>query len=576
MASRSPLLILTPTAACIAASLCLLGTGCRNDGPDKRESNGESSPTNPPWFAEVARSAGLVFDHRSGHEERYLFPEIMGGGGALFDMDGDGDLDVYLVQSGSLVRKDAPRAGNRLFRNNGDGAFEDVTDGSGADDRGYGMGVAAGDYDNDGDVDLYVTNVGPDVLLRNDGSGRFTDVTRAAGLGDPSWGCSAGFVDYDADGDLDLFLVNYVNWSSGNELDCYNRQGMKDYCMPNNYNATARDTLYRNNGDGTFTDVTTAAGLDTAFGYGLGVTYGDFNADGRLDIFVANDSVMNQLWINQGDGTFVDEAMFRGCAIDESGMAKAGMGIHAGDVDDDGDLDVLVVNLLDQADTFYRNEGDYFADQTAAWGLGLASRPFTRFGVGLVDFDNDGYLDVYQANGGVTMSAESPTDDPFAQENLLFRGAPGGRLKEARPRGGTSERLIHTSRAAAFGDIDNDGGVDILVVNRDGPAYLLKNVVKDRGNWIRFRVIEEHGRDALGATVTLTLGGRTIRREVQSTYSYLAANDPRVHVGLAEREMVGAVDVRWLDGVRESFGDFEAGQTVVLERGKGASRQAGG
>ncbi len=572
MAARSPLLILTPTTAWIAASLCLLGAGCSKNPPDKRESNGESSQTNAPWFAEVARSAGLVFDHHSGHEERYLFPEIIGGGAALFDMDGDGDLDAYLVQSGSLVREDAPGTGNRLFRNNGDGSFEDVTDGSGAEDRGYGMGVAIGDYDNDGDVDLYVTNVGPDVLLRNDGNGRFTDVTLDAALGNPSWGCSAGFIDYDADGDLDLFLVNYVNWSSETELDCYNSHGMNDYCLPNNYNAAARDTLYRNNGDGSFSDVTAEAGFDAVFGYGLGVAYGDFNADGHLDIFVANDSVENQLWINQGDGTFVDEAMFRGCALDESGMAKAGMGIHAGDVDDDGDLDVLVVNLLDQADTFYRNEGDYFEDQTAAWGLGLASRPFTRFGVGLVDFDNDGYLDVYQANGGVTMSVESPTDDPFAQENLLLRGERGGRLTETQPRGGTSQRLIHTSRAAAFGDIDNDGGVDILVVNRDGPAYLLKNVVKDRGNWIRFRITEEHGRDALGATVTLTLGERTIRREVQSTYSYLAANDPRVHVGLAEHQMVGDVEVRWLDGVTETFGDFDAGQTVVLERGKGASR----
>ncbi len=576
MTSKPPFLILTPTAAWVAASLCLLGTGCGDDRPDKRESTGESKRTNAPWFTETARSAGLVFELRSGHAERYLFPEIVGGGGALFDMDGDGDLDAYLVQSGSLAPKGAPPAANRLFRNNGDGGFEDVTDGSGADDRGYGMGVAAGDYDNDGDIDLYVTNVGPNVLLQNDGAGRFTDVTRAAGVGDPRWGCSAGFVDYDADGDLDLFIVNYVNWSAENELDCYNRHGTKDYCMPNNYNATARDTLYRNNGDGTFSDVSTAAGLDAAFGYGLGVTYGDFNADGRLDIFVANDSVMNQLWINQGDGAFVDEALFRGCALDESGMAKAGMGIHAADVDDDGDLDVLVVNLLDQADTFYRNEGDYFSDQTADWGLGLASRPFTRFGVGLVDFDNDGYLDVYQANGGVTMSAESPTDDPFAQENLLLRGGRSGRLEEVRPRGGTTETLIHTSRAAAFGDIDNDGGVDILVVNRDGPAYLLKNVVKDSGNWIRFRVIEEHGRDALGAKLMLSLGDRRIRRDVLSTYSYLASNDPRVHVGLGEHGRVAKVEVRWLDGVTESFGDFDAGKTVVLERGKGPRRRPGG
>ena len=569
MALRSLSLITISKSTCIVALLCLLVIGCGKEQPDNLQSNRETTKTNEPWFEEVARSAGLIFDHRSGHENRYLFPEISCGGGALFDMDGDGDLDVYLVQSGSLTSKENPRSGNQLFRNKGDGTFEDVTDGSGAEDRGYGMGVATGDYDNDGDVDLYVTNVGPDVLLRNDGKGGFTDVTQIAGLGNSSWGSSVGFIDYDADGDLDLFIVNYLNWSSENELDCYNLHGLEDYCSPVNYNAAARDTLYRNNGDGTFTDVTTAAGFDAAFGYGLGVAFGDFNSDGHLDIFVANDSVMNQLWINQGDGTFKDEAMFRGCALDEGGMAKAGMGIHASDVDDDGDLDVLVVNLLDQADSFYRNEGEYFADQTAAWGMGLASRPFTRFGVGLVDFDNNGFLDVYQANGGVEMSSESLTDDPFAQENMLFRGAENGRFSEVLPRGGTSNQSIHTSRAAVFGDVNNDGAIDILVVNRDGPAYLLKNVVKNRGNWIRFRVIQEHGRDALGATVTLKLGSRNIRREVQSTYSYLAANDPRVHFGLGDQDKVSSVKVHWLDGTTESFGNFEAGQTVVLERGKG-------
>ena len=571
MALRSLSLITISKNTCVVPLLCVLVIGCNKDQPDFSESNQQSTKTSEPWFDEIAKSAGLVFDHSSGHKKRFLFPEVIGGGAALFDMDGDGDLDAYIVQSGSLTSKNNPRNGNRLFRNNGEGTFEDVTDGSGAEDRGYGMGVATGDYDNDGDIDLYITNLGPDVLLANDGKGHFTDITQSAGLGNSSWGCSAGFFDYDADGDLDLFLVNYVNWSSENELDCYNLHGKSDYCMPTHYNAPARDTLYRNNGDGTFTDVTTAAGFDAAFGYGLGIAFGDFNADGHLDIFVANDAVMNQLWISQGDGTFIDEAMFRGCALDEGGMAKAGMGIHAEDVDDDGDLDVLVVNLLDQADSFYRNEGEYFADQTAAWGMGLASRPYTRFGVGLIDFDNDGYLDIYQANGGVAMSSESSTDDPFAQVNLLLQGAEDGRFNEVLPRGGTSKKLVHTSRAAVFGDVDNDGAIDILVVNRDGPAYLLKNITKDRGNWIRFRVIEEHGRDALGATVTLTLGNRTIRREVQSTYSYLAANDPRVHIGLGEREMVGAVKVHWLDGTTESFGNFEAGQTVLLERGKGSS-----
>lgn len=531
------------------------------------DSSGATTSSKPPWFEEGASRHGLSFTYQSGHKDRYYLPEIMGGGAALFDMEGDGDLDVYLIQAGDLLDPSGHRPGNRLFRNRGDGSFEDATKGSGTEVRGYGMGVTAGDYDNDGDTDLYVTNLGPNVLLRNDRGGRFTDVTAAAGVGDARWSTSAAFFDYDADGDLDLYVANYVNWSPAGERECYSLSGVPDYCAPKNYNAPSSDTLYRNDGGGAFTDVSRRAGLHAAFGNGLGVAPGDFDGDGRLDIFVANDGMPNQLWLNRGQGRFEDVAIIRGCAIDQDGKAKAGMGVHATDADDDGDLDLLIVNLDGEADSFYRNNGEYFSDDTAAVGLRVPSRPFTRFGMALLDFDNDGRLDLYEATGRVGRQSELYSSDPFAEPSLLLRGAPSGRFEEVEPRGGTAAPRAATSRAAAFGDLDNDGGLDIIVVNRDAPAYLLRNVVRTRGHWIAFRLVDEHGRDALGATVTLSAGGRRLRRDVAAAYSYLASNDPRVHVGLGSEARVADVKVRWVDGQVESFGELEADRIVTLARG---------
>jgi len=546
--------------------------GCGQPAPDTPASGPTPAGVNsahPPWFEEVAQQAGIDFTYESGHRQRLLFPEIMGGGAALFDMDGDGDLDAYLVQAGSLTADPRSRPGNRLYENVGQGRFRDISEGSGAGDRGYGMGVTAGDYDNDGDVDLYVTNFGPNTLLRNDGAGRFTDVSVAAGVGHDGWGVSTAFLDYDADGDLDLFVANYVNWSIGIEQDCYNNSGLIDYCLPTNYGAPAMDRLFRNDGDGTFTDVSIAAGMQSAFGNGLGVVCGDFDGDGRIDIFVANDTMMNQLWLNQGQGRFVDESLLRGCALDEHGMAKAGMGVAADDVDADGDLDLLVVNLEGQTDSFFRNEGGFFVDNTGDVGLATSSRRFTRFSVGLIDFDNDGALDLYQANGRVVKSSEPIIADPFAEPNAVYRGDGTGRLTEVSPRGGTAELLVATSRAAAFGDVDNDGGIDILVVNRDAPAYLLRNVVPDRGGWVRFRVLDERGRDALGATVRATVGRRRENHDVRSAYGYGASSDPRIHLGLGPAGRAEEVVVRWSDGRTESFGDYEPGRTFVLQRGSG-------
>jgi len=566
-------IIPTPSIAVVLLAGGAL-TGCDQSppGPNTSAGGGAAPAAGPAWFEEVAQERGLSWAHQTGHRRRHLMPEIACGGAALFDADGDGYLDVYLVQSGSLHAPPGSGPGNRFFRNRGDGTFEDATAASGAEDRGYGMGVACGDYDNDGDVDLYVTNFGPNVLFQNDGRGRFTDVTDEAGVGHPGWGSSAAFLDYDRDGDLDLFVCNYLNWSIATEIDCFNTMGGPDYCSPKNYNAPAMDVLYRNNGDGTFTDVTEAAGFAAAFGNGMGVVCGDFTGDGWIDIFVANDGTPDHLWVNLGDSGepgFREDGLAAGCAIDQDGVPKAGMGVTAADTDDDGDLDLLVCNLYGETDSFYRNDGAYFSDCTAIAGLGTVSRPFTRFGMAWHDFDNDGYLDLYQANGRVMHQSLRHGDDPFAEPNLLFRGSRGGSFKELRPRGGTAEPLVATSRAAAFGDIDNDGGVDVLIVNRDGRLHLLRNITPRRGHWIAFRLLEEHGRDAYGASLSLSIGNRRVTRDVRAAYSYLASNDPRIHVGLGESDRAEAVVVRWVDGVTETFGDFGADQIVTLRRSVG-------
>ena len=536
-----------PSAAC-ALALTVALAGC-------------STPPGPaPWFDEQAKSRGLDFRHRSGFSGRHLLPEIIGGGIALADFDGDGDLDVYFVQGGSVL--EPGDHGNQLYFNRGDGTFEAAPD-TGAANRGYGIGVAAGDYDNDGDVDIYVTNYGPNVLLRNDGSGAFQDVSEGAGVADDGFGTAATFFDLEPDGDLDLFVANYVEWHPAIERDCY-IDGFLTYCPPQNYGAPAPDRLYRNNGDGTFADATSALGLDAAFGNGLGAVAADFNRDGLADLFVANDMMVNQLWINTGAG-LIDEAPYRGVAVDEHGMAKAGMGVATGDVDADGDTDLLVVNLRGQTDSFFRNQGEWFEDATEAVGLSASSRRHTRFGVVLADFDNDGWLDLYRANGRVAPREPRPGEDEFAEPNMLYRGSAEG--FQERPLGGLATALAHTSRGLAVGDVDNDGGLDLVVTNRDAAPYLLLNRVPNRGNWVRFHVRLTSGRDAHGATVSATVGSRRLHRTVRTDGSYLAASDPRVHFGLGTENGVRDVRVRWPDGTVEAFGDFEGGRTFGLRKG---------
>lgn len=542
----------------------LLFAGCGGGGEEV--AGPEPAEAAAPWFTEEAALRGLDFVHVSGHEERFLFPELMGGGAALFDMDGDGDLDAFLVQSGSLVS--GTDANHRLFENDGEGQFTDVSERSGLSGPGYGMGVAVGDYDGDGDEDLYVTQVGANRLLRNDGGGRFEDVTREAGVGDTRWGTSAGFFDYDMDGDLDLFVTNYIDWSLETEQDCFDPTGQPDYCSPTTYSAPGRDTLFRNDG-GVFVDVTEAAGLAEIYGNGLGVVFGDYDADGDLDMFVANDQMADQLWRNEGDGTFVDVGEMVGVARDPMGGVRAGMGVDAADVDDDGDLDLLVVHLAREKDGFFRNRGSHFVEETTRVGIGLGTFRMTRFGVGFHDFDGDGHLDLFVANGRVNlMMAALDELDPYAEPNTLMRGTGRGTWEVVSPAGGTVMPRMATSRGAAFGDVNGDGAPDVVVVNRDGPADLFINCAPRSGRSLTLRLEDEEGALAQGARASLSLGDRRIRRDVKPAYSYCSASDSRLHFGLGEMAEVEAVEVTWPDGSTETFGPLPAG-AHVLRRGTG-------
>ncbi len=551
-----------------ALATTLLVLGCKRD-----DSSVAPSSAAAPWFEELAAERGLVFAHASGHAGPHWMPEIMGGGAALFDADGDGDLDAYLVQSGRLAPGPEARSAHALFENTGGGRFRSVD--PSPEGRGYGMGVAAGDVDEDGDPDLYVTHVGPNLLLLNQGALRFADATARAGVGHTNWSTSAAFFDAERDGDLDLFVANYLDWSFAGELPCLNALSQPDYCSPKNYKTPARSVFYVNQGSGRFADASASSGIAGKRGNGLGVAVGDLDQDGWLDVFVANDGTANHLWRNQGGLVFEESGLLCGCGVDTSGQEKAGMGVVLMDLDRDLDLDLLVCNLAGESDSLFLNEKGYYVDRTALTGIGPVSRPFTRFGVGAFDFDHDGELDLFEATGRV-QSATTPrllggkVGDVYAEENLLFRGLGPARFAELSPRGGVAEPLVSTSRAAAFGDVDGDGAIDVLVVNRDGPTHLLRNLAGGAGHWILLSVREVSGRDALGASVELALANGPVRREVQSAASYLTANDPRVHLGLGRETVVERATVRWVDGTREVFGPLAADQVHVLRRGSGS------
>ena len=564
----------------VAALLTASSAGCSNSpsAPGAvQTTNSGSTHDGPavPWFEEVASQANLNFRHTSGHAARFYIPEMETGGVGLLDFDNDGLLDIYCVNGGSLDPAVTNRTGNRLYRNVGNWRFEDVTDKAGvAGHDTYGMGCACGDYNEDGFVDIYVTGLARNILYRNNGDGTFTDVTDPAGVRSGSWGTSAAFFDYDGDGHLDLIVANYLKWSKEAELNCFSRGGLPDYCSPLNYKAPAMDTLFHNRGDGTFENVTVSAGLDKAYGNGLGVVCADFNRDGKPDIFVANDAMPNQLWVNQGNGKFIDEAIIRGCAVNRMGIAEAGMGIGAVDIFQRGQIDLFVTHLEAEGNRLWVNTNGIFTDWVTPKGAGATSLPYTAFGVVFADFDNDGELDVYVANGKVKHGQRQfDSEDPYAEPNTLLRGLGQGEFEDVSPTGGTLTPLIATSRGASVGDLDNDGALDVVVVNRDRPVHLLRNLVGGRGHWIMFNVLNRRRCYAINAVLRIDAGDKSWWRSVIPNQSYCSSNDPRVHCGLGPAQQVDRVTVWWPDGACETFGPFDANRLYGLGQGAGARCQ---
>ena len=521
-------------------------------------------------FTDIAAQSGLTRPVISGHARRadYVL-EAMSCGVALFDYDNDGWLDILLL-TGSRFGDPAPEASNRLYRNNRDGTFKDVTESAGLTRSGYFYGVTVGDYNNDGREDIFLTGWGQNLLYRNNGDGTFTDVTKAAGLWNtkPRFGSGCTFLDYDRDGRLDLFVSNYLTF----DLDTVPRAGRSNECNSQGVFCGPRGlpygfhSLYHNNGDGTFTDVTHTAGIDkTDGGYGLTVVSADFDNDGWPDIYVACDSTPSLFFHNNHDGTFTEQGLERGVALSDDGMEQAGMGVAVGDLRLDGRLDILKTHFAADTPALYLNDGKgTFCDATMQAGLAVETR-YVSWGVGSEDLDNDGYPDLFWVTGGIYPEEQ----EHYRTPRVLFRNLGNGKFEELKGLAGAAVEAAHSSRGCAFGDFDNDGDVDIVIVNHNEPPSLLRNDVTGGGHSIQVKLTgTQSNRSAIGARVTVRYAGKTQVREVMGQSSYLSVNDSRLHFGLGPASSVD-LEIRWPAGHVEKLASVAADQLVLITEGKG-------
>jgi hypothetical protein len=499
--------------------------------------------------------------------------ETMGSGAGIFDFDGDGRMDIYWINGGALPGYSGPPPRNQLYRNLGGLRFEEVTERAGLGGSGWMMGVTFGDYDNDGDSDVYVTAFGPNLLFRNDGDGTFTDVSAAAGVACPLWSASAAFGDYDRDGDLDLYVSNYVDFTLEGNKYCGNlRLQQRAYCHPDVYNGVP-PVLYRNNGDGTFSDVTKAAGVYRSDGKGLGVIWTDVDLDGDPDLYGANDSTINYLFRNNGDGSFEDVSLFSGAGYSEDGKAQAGMGVDSGDLDGDGRPELFVTNLDLETNTLYQNQGEAsFADVTYRAGLAEPSLLFVGFGTAFDDYDGDGWQDILVVNGHIIDNIHLFKDNvTYAQRGMVFRNLGGAKFAEVTGACGAINQ-VRVSRGLALGDLDDDGDRDLLISRNNDSASLLRNDGGNRNHWLRV-VLQgrRSNRDGFGARVTLLAGGRTQVRETRSASSYLSQSDPRPLFGLGPAQEVERLEVAWPSGVVDRLEKLPVDRTVTVIEGEAAS-----
>ena len=561
----------------VVALIAVASLSCRHSTPPA------ATEEMPPWFRDVSREVGIDFTHDPGPPpgERYFLPQIIGSGAALFDYDNDGRLDIYLVQNGGPDSK----AKNRLFHQEKDGTFTDVSKRSGLDVAGYGMGVAIGDVDNDGFPDVVLTEYGRIRLFHNNGDGTFTDITKQAGLDNPQWATSACFFDYNKDGWLDLVVTNYVEYDP--TTVCSQGGGKPEFCHPRAFPGSVT-RLFRNKGRSgksgvvTFVDVTLEAGLAKAPGPGLGVVAADFDGDGWPDILVANDAQPNRLWINQGNGTFLDEAAQRGLAYNGQGQTQGNMGIALGDVDGSGRIAVFITHLTEETNTLWIQKPlGLYRDVTAAAGLAGSRWRGTGFGAVLGDFDNDGALDLAVVNGRVSrvrakldanvVADLGPIWAAYAERNQLFTGVVKGQFADLSDRQPAFCGKAAIGRGLAVGDFNNDGGLDLLVTSVAGPARLFRNVVPNRGHWLLVRALDPVlKRDAYGAEVVVEAGGKRLHAWINPGTSYLVSNDPRAHFGLGSTKHVDAIEVYWPDDTAERFDGRAADQIVELRKGDGS------
>ena len=515
-------------------------------------------------FTAQTASAGIHFTHSNGATGKKYLPETMGAGGLFFDYDNDGNLDIFLVNSGSLLASEHDTATNALYKNSGDGTFTDVTQTANVGGRGYGMGCIAADYDNDGDTDLYLTHFRENQLYRNNGDGTFTDVTVHAGVGDARWSVSASFGDFDLDGRLDLYIANYLDYTLETAHDCY-MEGVHIYCSPHEYQGV-RDTLYRNNGDGTFTDVTQAAGV-TNQGKGLGVLFTDYNADGYPDIFVANDTVEDFLYRNNGDGTFTNVANNVGVAYNADGRITGSMGIANGDYDNDGKLDLFVTNFSLEVNSLFHNDGDGFYTMTT-FDAGLARPSFAVLGFGtqFLDCDNDGNLDLFVANGHVWDNVELVNPNLVAKQSCqLFHNNGDGGFDEISQEAGAFFSFRLFARGTAVGDYDNDGDADLLVTTCGGAPALLRNDATNHNHWLQIKLIgTRSNRDGISAKVRVQTENRTQVREVTCGGSYASDSTHILHFGLGDATTVQSVEVTWPSGLVQLLKNARIDETITI------------
>jgi enediyne biosynthesis protein E4 len=526
-------------------------------------------------LVDVARAAGISFQHdNAGSGEKYLI-ETMGAGCGWIDYDQDGLLDLYLVNSAATklyVPKQALRGA--LYHNNGDGTFSDVTAKAGVGAEGlFGMGVAVGDYNNDGFPDLLVLGYGRCILYRNNGDGTFTDVTDLAGVANlGKWASSAAWFDYDNDGQLDLTIANYVDWSPGQNFWCGDKgPGLRSYCHPDVYHGQT-PTLYHNNGDGTFTDVSVRSGLGLKPGNGLGVVTFDYDDDGWQDVFIANDHMPNFLFRNNRDGTFREVGYEAGVAVGVDGQFEAGMGVDAGDTLGSGRLGLIVTHLDQQLARLYQNLGDLsFEDATFRSKISYATFHMSGFGTRFMDYDNDGALDIFMANGHVLDNIERyHSGTRYAEPKMMFRNRGGGIFENVSERLGEDFLAARVSRGAAVGDFDNDGDLDILVSNNGQAPQLLRNDGGNSNHWLQiFLIGTRSNRDAVGARVKITAGDLTLFDQRKGGMSYQSAQDPRLHFGLKQNARVDSIEVRWPSGAVTKLGKLKSDQIVAIKEGEG-------